>query len=213
LDKRLVAIAFSVLFLVVNLPQADATLCGDTIDLVVKDSDGDEIFSTSGVVGDFSPENPSFFAGGFAITPDVDVFFFVRCDGKLNWDIINSDDPDPHLVPEHSIWWNDLMWTDVPGGKVVDFFVRLDVIECEIPIQTTGFTDTSAHAFVDSFEIAADTDLFCDLQVFSQHPVGGEFIGVDTTSVLVAGTQSTAAWMIPVIVSAIGIGIVIARKF
>ena len=43
--------------------------------------------------------------------------------------------------------------------------------------------------------------------------VGGEFIGIETTSVLVAGTLNTAAWMIPVIVSAIGIGIVIARKF
>jgi len=43
--------------------------------------------------------------------------------------------------------------------------------------------------------------------------VGGEFIGIETTSVLVAGAQYTAAWMIPVIVSAIGIGIVIARKF
>jgi hypothetical protein len=43
--------------------------------------------------------------------------------------------------------------------------------------------------------------------------VGGEMIPLDTTMVLVAGTQATAAWMIPVIVSAIGIGIVIARKF
>jgi len=43
--------------------------------------------------------------------------------------------------------------------------------------------------------------------------VGGEFLGVDTTSLLVAGAQNSAAWMIPVIVSAIGIGIVIARKF
>jgi len=43
--------------------------------------------------------------------------------------------------------------------------------------------------------------------------VGGEFIGIETTSVLAAGAQYTAAWMIPVIVSAIGIAIVIARKF
>jgi len=42
--------------------------------------------------------------------------------------------------------------------------------------------------------------------------VGGEFVGVESTMVLVAGAQYTAAWMIPVIVSAIGIGIVIARK-
>jgi len=43
--------------------------------------------------------------------------------------------------------------------------------------------------------------------------VGGEFIGIETTSVLAAGAQYTAAWMIPILVSAIGIGIVIARKF
>jgi len=43
--------------------------------------------------------------------------------------------------------------------------------------------------------------------------VGGEFLGVDSTALLVAGVQMNAAWMIPVIVSAIGIGIVIARKF
>jgi len=44
-------------------------------------------------------------------------------------------------------------------------------------------------------------------------PVGGELIPLDTTMILVAGAQHTAAWMIPVIVSVIGIGIVIARKF
>jgi len=40
-----------------------------------------------------------------------------------------------------------------------------------------------------------------------------EFIPLDTTMVLVAGAQTTAAWMIPAIVSGIGFAIVIARKF
>jgi len=44
-------------------------------------------------------------------------------------------------------------------------------------------------------------------------PVGGELIPLDTSSLLLAGAQMNAAWMIPVIVSAIGIGIVILRKF
>ncbi len=44
-------------------------------------------------------------------------------------------------------------------------------------------------------------------------PVGGELIPLDTTMILVAGAQHTAAWMIPVIVSGIGFAIVIARKF
>jgi len=43
--------------------------------------------------------------------------------------------------------------------------------------------------------------------------VGGDMIQMETTSILAAGAQYTAAWMIPVIVSGIGIAIVIARKF
>jgi hypothetical protein len=43
--------------------------------------------------------------------------------------------------------------------------------------------------------------------------VGGEMIPLDSTMILTAGAQYTAAWMIPAIVSAIGIAIVIARKF
>ena len=212
MDKRLVAIAFSVLLLVVNLPQADATLCGDTVELVVKDAQDNVIFSTSRVVESFTSGNP-LFGGLFAITPNVDVNFFVTCDGQLGWDFINNDANNPQPVPEHSVWWNDLMWTDVPGGKVVDFLVFHPTNDCENPIETTGFTDTSAHAFVNAFQIPADSVLICDLKVFSQHPVGGEFIGIDSTMVLAAGAQYTAAWMIPVIVSGIGFAIVIARKF
>ena len=43
--------------------------------------------------------------------------------------------------------------------------------------------------------------------------VGGDIIPLDTTMILVSGAQHTAAWMIPVLISAIGIAIVIARKF
>jgi len=43
--------------------------------------------------------------------------------------------------------------------------------------------------------------------------VSGTIIPIDTTSLLLAGTQMTAAWMIPVIVAGIGIAVVLARKF
>jgi len=42
--------------------------------------------------------------------------------------------------------------------------------------------------------------------------VAGTLIPIDTTMVLLAGTHSTASWMIPVIVSGIGFAIIIARK-
>jgi len=51
------------------------------------------------------------------------------------------------------------------------------------------------------------------LTVIPVSVVGGELIPLDSSMILVAGAQYTAAWMIPVIVSGIGIAIVIARKF
>ncbi len=43
--------------------------------------------------------------------------------------------------------------------------------------------------------------------------VGGSFTPIDTTMVLLGATETTASWMIPVIVAGIGFAIVIARKF
>jgi len=54
---------------------------------------------------------------------------------------------------------------------------------------------------------------FADCQAQLCPAVGGNMIQIETTSVLAAGAQYTAAWMIPVIVSGIGFAIVIARKF
>jgi len=48
--------------------------------------------------------------------------------------------------------------------------------------------------------------------VSTQCAVGGELIPLDTTALLVAGAQNSAAWMIPVIVSAAGIGLLIQAQ-
>ncbi len=54
----------------------------------------------------------------------------------------------------------------------------------------------------------------CILFVFDDScAVGGSMIQMETTSILAAGAQYTAAWMIPTLIAAAGIGIVIARKF
>jgi len=43
--------------------------------------------------------------------------------------------------------------------------------------------------------------------------VGGEFLPIDNTALLLAGTYSSAAWMIPVVLSVVGIGLfVVSRK-
>ena len=81
----------------------------------------------------------------------------------------------------------------------------------EIACPSPGEVTSLLHGFIgtcEELEVVLRTCVadFCP-------NVGGVFEGVDTTSLLVAGAQMNAAWMIPVIVSAIGIGIVIARKF
>ena len=43
--------------------------------------------------------------------------------------------------------------------------------------------------------------------------VGGTLFPIESNSLILAGAQMTASWMIPVIVSGIGIAIVIARRF
>ncbi len=191
----------SVLLLLVNLPQADANLCGDEVTVKINDITDNTIFMMSGIAP---------FVDTFFITPEVFIDFNVMCDGLIFWDYNNIDINNAQQVPGHSFWFTDLMWTDA-SGQVVDFFVTG---LCETNIIATGSTATSAHATIDPFNIPADDSLICNLQLVSMHnAIGGEISPITTSALLLAGVQNSMAWMIPVIVSGIGIGIVIARKF
>ena len=46
----------------------------------------------------------------------------------------------------------------------------------------------------------------------NETPIGGELLPINTAALLIAGIQSSALWMIPFVVSAIGIGAVLIRK-
>ncbi len=67
----------------------------------------------------------------------------------------------------------------------------------------TGATVQDCDAWLDA----------CNAALMCRSAVGGDMIQMETTSILAAGAQYTASWMIPVIVSGIGFAIVIARKF
>jgi len=102
----------------------------------------------------------------------------------------------------------------LPGGQASGTY------QATIPAQNTimWFLICDPNPDWEEIDFTYDPALTSILQVdiwttSFDHTVGGEFIGVDSTALLVTGAQMNAAWMIPVIVSAIGIGIVIARKF
>jgi len=196
----------SVLLLLVNLPQADANLCGDEVTVKINDITDTTIFMSSGIV----PYDDIFF-----ITPEVFIGFNVMCDGLIFWDYNNNDinnaqqDIGDQQVPGHSFWFTDLMWTD-PSGQVGDFFVTGF---CDTNIMATGSTTTIAHATVDPFTIPAGSDLLCNLQLVSMHnAIGGEISPITTSALLLAGAQNSMAWMIPLVVAAAGFGLVISRK-
>lgn len=45
-----------------------------------------------------------------------------------------------------------------------------------------------------------------------ENSIGGSFIPIDTTSLLLAASYTTASWLIPVVISVAGLGIVLSRK-
>ena len=86
-----------------------------------------------------------------------------------------------------------------------------DVVETTVgSTQTTGIYGDEFG----NFNVLSKIYLFESSIIIPPTPIfiGGEIIPTDTTALLLVGTQMTAAWLIPVIVAAIGIGIVIARK-
>jgi len=97
---------------------------------------------------------------------------------------------------------------------------RSDVVTGSLPWATTSLPPGnvwSQSSVSDMwFQLTGDiiiVDEFCD--IFPDDPkckVGGEFLPIDSTSLLVAGAQ-TFSWMIPVVLSILGIGLfVVSRK-
>lgn len=76
-----------------------------------------------------------------------------------------------------------------------------------------GVTGFSNFDFSDEFgSHTADGPYHLSVILDIPNPVGGTIIPMDATSLLLAGSQMTVSWLIPVIVSAVGIGLVLARK-
>jgi len=90
---------------------------------------------------------------------------------------------------------------DLTGGNVVNVIADLGTGALRVGIHVQGYTSGGSESLVTGPTFVPPA------------MVAGSLTPIDTTMVLVAGTQSIASWMIPVIVAGIGIGIVVARKF
>ncbi len=154
------------------------------------------VLNTGGFFDDVRTNLPPCPAGsppGQCGPKDVDVIPPGTTDGS---GAVTNDGTNTMWELSHPLSSGDTYDISVTTADVVGFRIGISLNSNAAP----GFTSFPA--------LATGADL-----TFSDITVGGQLIPLDTTMVLAAGAQYTAAWMIPVIVSAIGIGIVLARKF
>jgi len=173
---------------------------------------------------------------GLALDGEVEDYkITIQADTNLDGTVMKTCTPDTQTEPGTIEWQlsikntspvellevtctGDINGVPEPGDNVVKFLAAGETFDKAFP--TSGlaaddyknsikctFRDQSGQTFtrMDMDTCSVTTDVI-------KPPVGGEFIPIETTSLLLASAQSFS-WMIPVIVSAIGIGIVIARKF
>ena len=208
MKKLLALIAFSLLLLVpVGAQNAFGSLIGDEVTVDNSIPNHNPITETVNSV-----PNPEF------VFPDLGpVGLSVSIESEEIW--IEYDrflTFGSTFISDHDWWITDLDWivngVEVPGN--------IQGVVCTadsgIPLGPVTFTNSEIHITVNSVSLISNENknIHCDIDVIhGGQAVGGELIPLDSTMILAAGAQYTAAWMIPVIVSAIGIGIVIARKF
>jgi len=168
-------------------------------------------------------------ANGEVITSCSDTIHRMNSDGTLAQSYPNSALVPPIVTAPTDVRFADPLlldpdgtsfWTAQPlGGQVwrVDIASGNTLINFGIPNNPIGLLPGN----VGDLEIFASsvppeecppgtTGVFPDCTPVA---VGGEMIPLDTTMILLAGSQMTAAWILPVIVAGLGFAIVIARKF
>jgi len=106
---------------------------------------------------------------------------------------------------------------DDGGGPIDGIFTltRLlvqegDTVEGNVLLDVSNPVINNAQDFVFEAEYGiGDIDSFTSviLATFNAAPVGGEFLPIDSTALLLAGLQTSAIWMLPVLAGAAGAGI------
>jgi len=184
---------------------AFASLIDDTMHVKISNIAGDVVFCDEDVMV-MDPGVEIQDCGGIGLKVDID--------GNSIW--LESTTPlsDGGILAPIFAEFTDMHWDNFPNGIITGVTI---IPPSNVPIQTPiigdhSITLTSEQLIIDcEGEEQCIVELHLDIET-SHNLVGGIFEGVDTTSLLVAGAQMNASWMIPVIVSAAGIGLLIQAQ-
>ncbi len=172
---------------------------------------------------------------GLPGVPRAGIDWFDR-DGSLTWtngDDLHSEDPDTCPTSNRDGFHDDnAMFFDCVILDLDNNFPDGIPVDCDLetggspsgifPTPPPPCQDTRANVQITFFDSNSDgfwndgEDIVLDFNgnlIFDPPmAVGGKFLDVDKTALVLAGTQFTSSWVIPTLVAAIGFGLVIARK-
>jgi len=157
-------------------------------------------------------------------------------DGSLTWtngDDLHSEDPDTCPTSDRDGFHDDnAMFFDCEILDLDNNFPDGILVDCDLetggspsgifPIPPPPCQDTRANVQITFFDENGDgfwndgEDIILDFDddgmFFPVSVVGGIKIPIDQTAVLIGGFQTISYWLVPIIVSAIGIGLFITRR-
>ncbi len=211
-QKLLPFVAFSVLLLIPAFAQG-------AVETIVIEFDGKTQLTTPSYDEDgFNFSTDLFFAshGGFGDPPSLSLATGQITNNiitKINGDTFDGVSveiaPLTSLIGDQSV---EFICTQQGGGMVSQTFV-IGTIFSYVVFPFNGFTNCESISWIQEMGTFMTYDNFIfQMETDDINIIGGEFLSIDSTALLLSGAQSFS-WMIPVILSVLGIGLfVVSRK-
>jgi len=208
LKKLFLPIGFSVFLLIFSPIMSYASLIDDTVHV------------RAGIDGAICEQDVTVIDPGIEIPDCGGSGAFIDLNANSIWFVIPSATDGTQIEPIF-LDFTDLHWTDDPNGILFDVIVTQSDFNFQ---ETVTFDDHSISVQIPatpfppghqcpSSQSSCDVGIHLDLvHSSSSIPIGGEIIPIDTTLLLLVGVQTSALWLIPFLVSIVGITIFFARK-
>jgi len=137
------------------------------------------------------------------VANDAFDFFFVIPELGLGTDEVNSAAGD-----SGSPTFDGALITGITSYGITLFFDPFVTPDVTLDVGGFPILDSSFGEFSGDTRVSFYSD-FIDGIILLDTPVGGTIIPIDSTALLVAGAHTSASWMIPILVSAVGIGLAV----
>ncbi len=99
------------------------------------------------------------------------------------------------------------------SGDVQDFSLSFgDTVGICVTYFPDGGAATPDTQFGPNCRIGLSQNLYGDILIATPPLVGGELLPIDSTALMLAGLQTSAIWLAPVVISVVGIGLVLVKR-